>query len=128
MQSCISRVLVDSMRTSLFRSKRSRVSSPLLISSPQKDIAGILPDDLVNSLLSAWSSASLVQCRTHLDTIEREGYSATQLLIQLLAALRATEDVGGLAKARMAMALGKCEARLVDGADEAVQLLALVCS
>jgi hypothetical protein len=61
-----------------------------------------------------------------LETVEREGFSATQLLSQLLGALGESVDVGALDKARMGMGLAKCEARLVDGGDESVQLLALV--
>jgi hypothetical protein len=61
-----------------------------------------------------------------LDIVEREGFSATQLLSQLLGALVESVDVGALDKARMGMGLAKCEARLVDGGDESVQLLALI--
>jgi hypothetical protein len=79
----------------------------------------------VNSLLDAWIDHDLNACRGVLEMIEREGYSATQLLTQLLAALGDC-SAGAVDKARMGMGLAKCEARLVDGGDESVQLLALV--
>jgi hypothetical protein len=61
-----------------------------------------------------------------LDIVERKGFSATQLLRQLIWPLVVRVDVGTLDKARMGKGLAKCEKRLVDGGDESLQLLALI--
>lgn len=92
------------------------------------DIAGILPEDLVNSLLAAWIAKDFTASERLLEQIILiEGYSATQLLTQLLQALQEEESgVSSSDKSRMGMAIAKADRRLIDGCDEHLQMLALV--
>jgi hypothetical protein len=61
------------------------------------EIVGIVPDPIVISLLSAWTRHDLKEFMKVLDIVEREGFSATQLL----GALVESVEVEALEKARM---------------------------
>lgn len=91
------------------------------------DIAATLPDALVQDLLNAWISKDVSACETLLKSVAMQGYSGMQLLVQLNDALVNSIEVSSLDKARMSQRLGLVDKRLVDGADEHMQLMALVC-
>ncbi|KAJ3190294.1 hypothetical protein HDU85_000589 [Gaertneriomyces sp. JEL0708] len=92
------------------------------------EIAGIVPDQTIESLMAAWMSRNATTIEQAVRSVIRAGYSGSQLLSQLHE--RAVNDphLASDQKARMSQALGKADKALVDGADEELQLMRLVMS
>ena len=90
------------------------------------DIAGSIPNEIVLALLNAWLGKHFETIETQIAWFMKQGYSAVQLLNQLHDALVLNGEISGKEKASMAIQLGRVEKALVDGADEHLQLLALM--
>lgn len=109
------------------------------------EMAGVVPQTQVQAILDAWMSKDAGKVEQGVTAFVREGYSATQLLSQVFAfalsfsvilnttaqlhdQIMAHPHISGLQKAKMARALGKTDASLTDGADEQLQMMALLVS
>ncbi|KAM0753630.1 P-loop containing nucleoside triphosphate hydrolase protein [Meredithblackwellia eburnea MCA 4105] len=119
--------------------------TPLTAISVQ-EIGGVVPDHIMKSLVRALGVDVVeeededVDMEVDLDEekrgpfelvqraverVTREGYSATQILIQLHDLLILDPLIPARAKASIALALGEVDKVLTDGADEELQLLSV---
>ncbi|UZJ51337.1 hypothetical protein CBS101457_000657 [Exobasidium rhododendri] len=108
------------------------------------DIAGVVPDEVVRGLARAMGvplrkdededeemanlkkrASGFEQLRGQVRFVTREGYSTTQLLIQLHDYLMEHESLNAAKKAKCAIEMGRADKDLTDGADEELQLLNL---
>ena len=93
------------------------------------EAACLLPDSVVEKFddVTADKTKRFDVVRNAVDGIVQDGYSGSQLLCQYSARLLSSRETGvgamqDLQKAAVAIALAETEARLVDGADELLQL------
>lgn len=118
------------------------MSSKLLVSTYRSiaetvvhEISGVVPGDVVNSLLAAMGieagegvSPALLKggfeaVRTAIKRVGREGWSAGQILEQIHDAIIPLPTIPVLPKSLAAMAIAECDKALCEGGDEELQLL-----
>lgn len=109
------------------------------------EIAGTIPDDTISHILSTCASASLPRhisstatstgagggfsaISTVVTDIVRDGFSATQIMLQLHDAVVLSETLSNAQKNAILCAMSVTDKRLNDGADEELQLLDLITS
>jgi len=95
-----------------------------------EDIAGVIPDETIDQLLQTIQprktgavydfTANVVQ------EIVADGWSATQVLLQLYDKVIYDEKISDLRKGKIALVFSETDKRLVDGADEHLCILDLV--
>ncbi|KAK2447598.1 replication factor C subunit [Trifolium repens] len=105
----------------LFASVGSFISSKDLIS-----VSGIVPAEVVEALLKACKSGNFDLANKEVNNFIAEGYPVSQMLTQLFEAIVEENDISDEQKARISKKLGEADKCLVDGADEYLQLLAVV--
>ena len=81
----------------------------------------------MDKLFSVWLTKNFEEIHKCLCSIFQEGYSGLHLLSQIHSEIVSGSRFNKLEKQKIAVALGKCEKRLIDGADEELQLLNLMC-
>jgi replication factor C subunit 2/4 len=108
------------------------------------DVAGVVPDEVVRGLARAMGvplrkgededeemarqnkkMSGFEQLQAQVRYVTREGYSTTQLLIQLHDYIMEHESLTAARKAKCAIDMGRADKDLTDGADEELQLLNL---
>ncbi|XP_045815931.1 replication factor C subunit 2 [Trifolium pratense] len=99
----------------------SSISSKDLIS-----VSGIVPAEVVEALLNACKSGNFDLANNEVNNFIAEGYPVSQMLTQLFEAIVEEKDISDEQKARISKKLGEADKCLVDGADEYLQLLAVV--
>ncbi|CAJ2667718.1 unnamed protein product [Trifolium pratense] len=99
----------------------SSISSKDLIS-----VSGIVPTEVVEALLNACKSGNFDLANKEVNNFIAEGYPVSQMLTQLFEAIVEEKDISDEQKARISKKLGEADKCLVDGADEYLQLLAVV--
>ncbi|KAK2451758.1 Subunit of heteropentameric Replication factor C (RF-C) [Trifolium repens] len=99
----------------------SSISSKDLIS-----VSGIVPTEVVEGLLKACKSGNFDLANKEVNNFIAEGYPVSQMLTQLFEAIVEENDISDEQKARISKKLGEADKCLVDGADEYLQLLAVV--
>ncbi|GAU22850.1 hypothetical protein TSUD_282170 [Trifolium subterraneum] len=99
----------------------SSISSKDLIS-----VSGIVPAEVVEALLKACKSGNFDLANKEVNNFIAEGYPVSQMLTQLFEAIVEEKDISDEQKARISKKLGEADKCLVDGADEYLQLLAVV--
>ncbi|KAJ3144269.1 hypothetical protein HDU86_002079 [Geranomyces michiganensis] len=92
------------------------------------EIAGVVPESVIESLLAAWTSGSVSKIEVAVASVVRQGYSATQILDQLQDRVLADAHLTSKQKAKIALSVASMDKALVDGADEQLQLLQLMVS
>lgn len=88
-----------------------------------RNMTGMVDDDTVDSVLSACQSLDGDKLLERINGIRREGHGARQLLNQLYDRLISNCDLSDYHKAVAFEKIAVAEARLMDGADEYLQLL-----
>ncbi|KAF5094216.1 hypothetical protein D0Z03_002152 [Geotrichum reessii] len=98
-----------------------------------EEIAGVIPDDVINSLVAATKPAN-TRVSSFGDAVFRNlvkvvqevvlsGWSATQILTQLHDNILLDDEYTGEQKNRISWTLSEAEKRLTDGADEHIEIL-----
>ncbi|CAI4226296.1 unnamed protein product [Auanema sp. JU1783] len=90
-----------------------------------RQVTGSIADDMLDRTLKNLSTASKPTVYTMTENIMREGYSAKQFMHQLLNRLIDHEYLTDMQKAEIFEKMSVCEMRLINGANEFLQLLDL---
>merc|ERR1712216_454204 len=99
------------------------LSSATITAAIVQDLAGTVPEDLVNELLGSLKVDDYGAAATQVDAIMLTGYSAHSVLSQLLEQVVKDKDINDLQKAKAAMKAAEVEKSLTDGASEDLQLM-----
>jgi replication factor C subunit 2/4 len=81
----------------------------------------------MEELFQSWSSNQVDRIQESLSQIMLKGYSGLQLLSQIHQEVVDGSRFSKKQKAQLALELAKVEKCLIDGADEELQLLQLLC-
>ena len=87
------------------------------------EIAGFIPSQVMDDLLTACQSDSYDQLDTAIRALVAEGYSANQLLSQLHDRILPGTFLSDKQKSAVALKLGQVDKRISDGGDEYINLL-----
>eukprot|EP00742_Colponemidia_sp_Colp-10_P011761 GILJ01013118.1.p1 GENE.GILJ01013118.1~~GILJ01013118.1.p1 ORF type:complete len:366 (+),score=70.60 GILJ01013118.1:43-1098(+) len=87
------------------------------------EIAGILPQSEVESLLVACRSNSFEQIQKAVSDISAAGFPAGQFLTQFFDEVASREDITDTQKAKISEFIAEADKALLDGSDEYLQLL-----
>lgn len=102
--------------------------------TPVHEISGVVPDDVIHSLLRAMgvepgeglnpalASGGFEGLRAEVRRVGREGWSAGQLLEQIHDAIIPLATIPTVAKSNAALAIAECDKALCEGGDEELQL------
>jgi len=90
-----------------------------------REISGYVPDSEIHSLMKVARSGDLKQLVKSVKQINRQGYSAYQVINQLTDLIVSDRELKPDQKTKIFNKIGECEKRLLDGADEFLQLLDL---
>jgi len=94
-----------------------------------EEIAGVIPDNTINALLQSIqprkNGAVYEPIAKVVEDIVADGWSATQVLLQLYDGIMSDEKISDLRKSRIAMVFSETDKRLIDGADEHLTILDL---
>ncbi|XP_043558771.1 replication factor C subunit 4 isoform X3 [Chiloscyllium plagiosum] len=89
------------------------------------EIAGVVPSEIIDSLLAACHSSSFEKLETVVKNMINEGYAATQLINQLHDVIIDKEDLNDQQKSAITLKLAEVDKCLIDGADEYLQMISL---
>ncbi|KAF9107965.1 hypothetical protein BGX27_008531 [Mortierella sp. AM989] len=87
------------------------------------DIAGTVPESVIDGLEACWGSKDYKKISTQVQYVVADGYSAARVLSQLHSRLLKNDSLDSLQKAKAAEIFGDMDKALSDGADEQLQLL-----
>ncbi|KAJ5884899.1 hypothetical protein N7495_009409 [Penicillium taxi] len=108
----------------------SGVGQGLITTRSIEEIAGVVPDGVLDGLLQAMqpkSSGSAYEAVSAVVTdLVADGWSATQVIGQLYRLVIYNETIPDLQKNKIVMVFSEVDKRLVDGADEHLSVLDLV--
>ncbi|RKP10910.1 P-loop containing nucleoside triphosphate hydrolase protein [Thamnocephalis sphaerospora] len=90
-----------------------------------EEMAGAVPEAVIDLLWSVWQQTPVAydQIIGAVSMAIQAGYSAAQILLQMHDRLVVDVTLSSLQKSRVALVFGEVDKRLVDGADEHLQLL-----
>ncbi|KAK3003865.1 hypothetical protein RJ639_019588 [Escallonia herrerae] len=86
-------------------------------------VSGVIPQEVVQALFSGCRSGNFDLADKEVKNVIAEGYPVSQMLSQLFDMVVEADDISDEQKARICKKLGEADKRLVDGADEYLQLL-----
>ncbi|KAJ3320668.1 hypothetical protein HDV06_005076 [Boothiomyces sp. JEL0866] len=89
------------------------------------ELTGMIPNSVLNPLVTKWQEGNFDEISEALKAILQEGYSGLQIISQLHKEITEGIMFSKVEKQKLAVALGKVERKIVDGADEHLQLLSL---
>ncbi|KAG5452945.1 replication factor C subunit 4 [Clonorchis sinensis] len=89
------------------------------------EVAAVVPDKMINSLLKAATAGRFDDLQLHIKNILLEGHSAHQALYQLHTIALENETLTDDRKGPLLEALALADSCLMDGADEYLQLLSV---
>ncbi|XP_042493220.1 replication factor C subunit 4 [Macadamia integrifolia] len=87
------------------------------------NVSGVIPQDVVQALFAACRSGEFELANKEVNNVIAEGYPASQMLSQLFEVVVGADDISDEQKARICKRLAEADKRLVDGADEYLQLM-----
>lgn len=87
------------------------------------DISGVIPEKWIKHLMEACQSNSFETLCKFVDEFICEGFSAIQLINQLLDVVVASDAFGEMQKSVICETLAVNESRLLDGANEYLQIM-----
>lgn len=96
-----------------------------LTPSDVRQLSGAVPEEVLEHLVAVCQSANFDELFSCVEGIKREGYGVYQLMSQLFYSLVHHEDLSDTQKAVIFDKMATCECRLLDGAEEFLQLLDL---
>ncbi|RJE24606.1 replication factor C subunit [Aspergillus sclerotialis] len=104
-------------------------SSNLITVRSIEEIAGVIPEDVVDRLIQAMQpkkiGSSYGPVSTVITDIVADGWSATQLVGQLYRRIVYNDSIPDIQKNKIVMAFSEMDKRLVDGSDEHLSILDL---
>jgi len=89
------------------------------------EVAGVVPEKWVNGLMDVCAKSSFPDMQDYVDKMICEGFSGSQLIAQLHDKLVANEEMDDGQKSAVAEVLAVNESRLLDGANEYLQIIDL---
>ena len=89
------------------------------------EISGMLPDEVVKNFANVALVHNFSKLQSTVTDIIQQGYSAQQLLTQLDSEIVKSDKLSDVNKGIVLMEMGNVEKKLIDGADEYLQLLDL---
>ena len=89
------------------------------------EIAGVLEPGALNHLWAMIEKGDYDALADVVEAIQLEGYAAMTILDQLLDHILANEKLTDVQKGKMGLALGRVDKRLIDGANDGIQILDL---
>lgn len=89
------------------------------------EVAGIIPKSWVDDLLASCASNSYEKLSTTVEDLVLEGFAASQLFNQLHDAIVLSSKYNDQQKSAIAEKLAICDHRLLEGADEFLQIMDL---
>jgi len=92
------------------------------------DITGRIPTHWIEGLMEKCQSGSYDSVDKYMSNFAAEGFSASQLLVQLHERVIFASDLTDKQKSAIAEKMAVCDHRLTEGADEHLQLLDLSCT
>jgi len=102
---------------------RSNSNSIVIDAAAIYELAGLPPDQVIDTLYQSLLSNSFDTMRTAVQNVIAEGYSVQTLLQKLLDKFIETDDLDELGRAKLAIRIAEAEDRMNDGADEYLQLM-----
>jgi replication factor C subunit 2/4 len=87
----------------------------------------MIPESVMEELFQSWSSGQVDRIQETLSQVLLQGYSGLQLLSQIHHEVVEGSRFSKKQKAQLAIELAKVEKCLIDGADEELQMLQLLC-
>jgi len=102
------------------------ISSTITVRSIE-EIAGVIPADTINTLLSALdpNPSSFNAISTIVSELVADGWSAGQVVLQMYQRLVFDDEIPSNAKNEIVMCFSEVDKRLTDGSDEHLQILDL---
>lgn len=92
------------------------------------ELAGMVPQERVEHVWSVLRSASFQQLEAAVDEFLMEGYSAQQMIDQLMQRLLGDASVNDVQKGQVLLKIAAADKNLTDGCDEYLQLLNVTCA
>ncbi|CAD5116548.1 DgyrCDS5427 [Dimorphilus gyrociliatus] len=89
------------------------------------EVAGVIPDEVIKNFIDKCSKNSHFSLQTAVEKLEMNGYSASQLIYQLLDVILNNDNIDMKNKAKICEKIAEVDYRLIDGADEYLQLMDL---
>jgi replication factor C subunit 2/4 len=102
-------------------------SSMMIAKDSIAEMAGLPPSSLILDLVKSLESNTFEVMETAVHDIVAEGYSAQHILAALSKYVISLESLDDLAKAEVSIRIAEADKKLIDGADEVLQLMN-VCS
>ena len=87
------------------------------------DIAGVVPDRWIEKLFEVCNNNSFENMESYVNDITCEGFAGSQLINQLHDRIVTSDDYSDLQKSVMCEKLAVCSSRLLEGANEYLQLV-----
>jgi replication factor C subunit 2/4 len=95
-----------------------------------EEIAGVIPDETIDRLIETMqprkNGVTYAPAASVVQDIVADGWSATQVMLQLYEKVIYDEKIKDLKKGKIAMVFSETDKRLVDGSDEHICILDLV--
>lgn len=88
-----------------------------------RELAGYIPDEVLDNLLKVWVTKDFSKISSALDKIVREGYSGLKLILQLNNKLIDYPHLTSIQKSKIAISIADTEKNLNNGSDEQLQIL-----
>ncbi|KAK5676427.1 Subunit of heteropentameric Replication factor C (RF-C) [Elasticomyces elasticus] len=103
--------------------------SKLITVRTVEDIAGVIPEDVLDRLVQAMQpkkiGSSYGAVSAVITDVIADGWSATQLLVQLYRRVVFNDAIPDIQKNKIVSAFSEMDKRLADGADEHLSILDL---
>ncbi|XP_039033263.1 replication factor C subunit 4-like [Hibiscus syriacus] len=113
----------DLRRAITYLQGAARLFGSLISSSDLISVSGVIPQEVVEALYVACKSGNFDLANKEVLNVIAEGYLVSQMISQLFNVVVEADDVPDEQKARICKSLAEADKRLVDGADEYLQLL-----
>ncbi|XP_010521280.1 PREDICTED: replication factor C subunit 4 [Tarenaya hassleriana] len=113
----------DLRRAITYLQSAARLFGSTITSKDLLGVSGVVPPEVVKGFFVACKSGNFDIANKEVDNIVAEGYPASQIINQLFDLVADADDISDEQKARICKSLAETDKRLVDGADEYLQLL-----
>lgn len=113
----------DLRRAITYLQSAARLFGSSITSSDLINVSGVIPERVVKSLYAACKSGNFDQANREVNNAIADGYPVSQMLSQLFDIVVEADDISDEQKARICKKLAEADKKLVDGADEYLQML-----
>ncbi|KAI7860973.1 P-loop containing nucleoside triphosphate hydrolase protein [Circinella umbellata] len=91
-----------------------------------KELAGVIPDDIFDTIVKGWQSNNFDEINDAIQSIMNAGYAGETIILQIHNAVIRNEGITTVQKSQISELLGKADIALVQGADDHLQILNLM--